>query len=141
MAGLYFKIRRHFDVQFALGVIGRESEMSDQPTDQIKGQLGTVATVVWLGVGALAFVLDRGFGGLFSLQALLFLGVGMFLAAIVSGLVAYKLFLRLADRAAMAAGAEGARQAVLRAVIQAYAISGALTVILVVGIYLSFFKR
>lgn len=85
-----------------------------EPTDQIKTQLGNSIIITWLGVGALIFLADAGLGGLFSWRALLFLGVGMLVAAVVVGLAAYKFFLWLADRSALAAGAEGAREAVLR---------------------------
>jgi hypothetical protein len=114
--------------------------MSGQPTDQIKGQLGTVATVVWLIGGVLAFVLDRGFGSLISLRALLFLGVGMFVAAIVAGLATYKMFLHLADRAAMAPGATDPRQAVMRALLLSYGICAVLSALLVIGAYITMFR-
>jgi hypothetical protein len=115
--------------------------MTTQPIDEVKAKLGTAATFVWLGGGALLFLIDGGIGNLFTLKALLFLGVGMFVAAFLVGLLSYKVFLRLADRAALAAGAEGARVAVLRTVKQCQLISAAASLFLVIWCYISFFKE
>lgn len=85
-----------------------------ESTDQIKTQFANTIIITWLVAGTLFFLADTGLGGLFSWRALLFLVVGMLIAAVVVGLAAYKFFLWLADKSALAAGAEGARVAVLR---------------------------
>jgi hypothetical protein len=112
-----------------------------EPTDQIKTQLGSTATFTWLGVGAVIFLADGGLGHLLSLRALLFLGVGMFGATIVVGLASYKLFLKLADKAALAAGAEGAREAILRSARQSRTAAVVLCVLLESWAYSSFFLQ
>ena len=111
-----------------------------QPTDEVKAKLGTTATFSWLGAGSLLFLIDRGFGGLLSWRAALFLGAGMFVAAIAVGLVAYKFFLYRADKAAMAAGAGGAREAVLRTIVHSQIVSGTLSTLFAALSYASFFR-
>ncbi|MEW5787672.1 MAG: hypothetical protein AB1899_07445 [Pseudomonadota bacterium] len=112
-----------------------------EPTDQIKTQLGSTATFTWLGVGAVIFVIDGGLRSLLSLRAVLFLGIGMFAAAIVIGLASYKLFLNLADKAALSAGVEGARDAILRSFRQSRAAAVVLCVLLETWAYSSFFLQ
>jgi hypothetical protein len=111
-----------------------------EPTDDVKAKLGATATFTWLAGGALLFLVDRGLGGLLSLRALLFLGVGMFVAAIVVGIAAYKFFLHRADKAAMAAGAAGARDAVVKTITHSQILSGVLSAALVVLAYAGLFK-
>lgn len=67
-------------------------------TDTAKAQLGKNATVIWLVGGAVLFLLDGGVAHLFSLRALAFLGIGMFVAAIVVGSISYFLVNALATR-------------------------------------------
>ena len=112
-----------------------------EPTDQIKTQLGNTAIIAWLGVGAVVFLADAGIGGLFSWRALLFLGVGMLVAAVVVGLASYKFFLWQADKSALAAGAEGAREAVLRSFRQSRVVAVVLCVLLESWAYSSFFLQ
>lgn len=66
--------------------------------DNAKAQLGKNATAIWLVGGAALFLLDGGFTHLFSLRALAFLGIGMFVAAIVVGSISYLLLNTLATR-------------------------------------------
>ncbi len=124
---------------FTLGVTIERSGRALEPTDQIKTQLGSTATFTWLGVGAVIFLADGGLGSLLSLRALLFLGVGMFAAAVVVGLASYKLFLNLADKAARSAGVEGAREAILRSFRQSRVAAVVLCVLLESWAYSSFF--
>lgn len=88
--------------------------MDTQPTDEVKAKLGHTATFAWLGTGVLLFLIDGGVKKLLSLQALLFLGVGMFVAAVLVGFVSYKIFLNLAYKNGISAGPENARQAVIK---------------------------
>ena len=113
--------------------------METQPVDEIKTQLGRTATFTWLGGGVLLFVADGGFGNLISLRALLFLGVGMLVAAFLVGLASYKLFLKLADSAALSAGAGGAREAILRSYRQSQIANVALGLVSVLCVYASLF--
>lgn len=113
--------------------------MEIQPVDEIKARLGRTATFTWLGGGALLLLADGGLGMLISLRALLFLGVGMFVAAFLVGLVSYKIFLKLADKAALAAGAGEAREAVLRSFRQSRIAAIVLGLVFVLWVYTSFF--
>ena len=63
----------------------------------------------------------------------------MFVAAFLVGLASYKLFLKLADRAALATGADGAREAILRSFRQSQIASVALGLVFVLWVYASFF--
>lgn len=112
-----------------------------ESTDQIKTQLGNTTIITWLGVGAVVFLADAGMGGLFSWRALLFLGVGMLVAAVVVGLASYKFFLWQADKSALAAGAGGAREAVLRSFRQSRVVAVVLCVLLESWAYSSFFLQ
>ena len=113
--------------------------MEAQPLDEIKAKLGHTATFTWLGGGALLFLVDGGLQNLISFQALLFLGVGMFVAAFLVGLISYKLFLKLADKASLAAGADQAREAVLRSFRQSQIAGFVLGLLFVLWVYASFF--
>lgn len=113
--------------------------METQPIDAIKAQLGRTATFTWLGGGALLLLADGGFDSLISLRALLFLGVGMFVAAFLVGLASYKLFLKLADSAALTAGSDGYHEAILRSFRQSQIAGVALGLIFVLWVYASFF--
>lgn len=53
--------------------------------DQQKQKLGRNATIIWLGGGAILFFYDGGISNLISLESLVFLFAGMFVAAIVVG--------------------------------------------------------
>jgi hypothetical protein len=59
--------------------------------EKMKETEGSVATYVWIGSGLFLFLSDGGIGALFSLKAILFFVVGMFLAAIVFGNIGYLL--------------------------------------------------
>ncbi len=113
--------------------------MESQPVDDIKAQLGRIATFTWLGGGIVLLLADGGLRNLLSLHALLFLGIGMFVSAFLVGLVSYKLFLKLADKAALAAGAGEAREAVLRSFRQSRIAAVILGLVFVLWLYASAF--
>lgn len=112
-----------------------------EPTDQIKTQLGNTVIVTWLVAGAVIFLADAGMGGFFSWRALFFLGVGMLVAAVVVGLASYKFFLWQADKSALAAGADGAREAVLRSFQHSRIVAVVLSLLLESWAYSSFFLQ
>ena len=58
----------------------------ETPYDQQKQAAGSLATITFIISAIYLFWSDTGFGSLFSLKALLFLGVGMFAAAIIIGI-------------------------------------------------------
>jgi hypothetical protein len=59
--------------------------------EKMKKTSGGLATYVWIGSGLFLFLSDGGIGALFSLKAILFFVVGMFVAAIVFGNMGYLL--------------------------------------------------
>lgn len=113
--------------------------MEIQPIDEVKAQLGRAATFTWLGSGAVLFIADGGVGSLLSVRAVLFLGIGMFVSAALVGLASYKLFLKLADKAALAANPEEAREAVLGSFRRSRIACVVLGLVFVFWIYASFF--
>lgn len=62
--------------------------MTDQYEEQ-KSSSGGLASIVFLVTALYLFFSGPGFGSVFSLKGALFLGVGMFAAAIVIGMPAY----------------------------------------------------
>ena len=67
-------------------------------TDNAKAQLGKNATVIWLVGGIALFFFNKGISGLLSLRALAFLGIGMFVAAVVVGSISYFMLSTIAKR-------------------------------------------
>jgi hypothetical protein len=59
--------------------------------EKMKETEGSLATYVWIGSGLFLFLRDGGIGALFSLKAILFFVVGMFVAAILFGNMGYLL--------------------------------------------------
>ncbi len=113
--------------------------MEAQPIDEVKAQLGRAATFAWLGGGTVLLVVDGGVGSLLSLRAALFLGIGMFVSAALVGLASYKLFLKLADTAALAASPGEAREAVLSSFRRSRIACIVLSLVFVFWVYVSFF--
>jgi hypothetical protein len=72
--------------------------------DEGKARLGTEATCVWLIGGAILFLVDGGLSNLFSVRAAVFLGVGMFAAAIIVGGISYIIRKMVAGRLMMLHG-------------------------------------
>jgi hypothetical protein len=118
---------------------GKERKVEAQSVDQITAQLGRLATFTWLGGGALLLLVDGGLGMMISLRALLFLGVGMFVSSFLVGLLSYKIFVKLADKAALAAGAGDAREAILRSFRQSRIAAIVLGLVFVLWVYAGFF--
>ena len=66
--------------------------------NELKVQLGRRATFTWLVGGGFLFLMDGGPEALVSLNALAFLGIGMFAAAVIVGNLSYFLLVRFGDR-------------------------------------------
>lgn len=115
--------------------------METEPTDKIKARLGRIATFAWLIGGVVLLVYDGGVRGLLTMKALAFLGIGMFVAAIVIGLLTYKLFVHFADKAAFKAGQSGGhpRDPILHVYRQTRIVAGLAGLIFVFWVYASFF--
>ena len=59
--------------------------------EKLKETIGKYAVIIWFAVGLILHLYHGGLRSIFTLKSLLFFGAGMFIAAIVVGLINYGL--------------------------------------------------